>query len=136
MRGQNMHENNKERTRNPDVFACVKAFNNKYGVKQAAFVADYKELVELIHLKRTLIEEEVKEFEDEHGTYMWCLTKRKEIPAELLANLTKELADIIYVVVGYADALHLPLNEVFSRVHESNMTKTKGNRRDDGKILR
>lgn len=50
-------------------------------------------------------------------------------------NLTKELADLVYVVVGMADSLDLPLEEVFRRTHESNMTKN-GGKREDGKLLK
>jgi len=56
-----------------------------------------------------------------------------------LAHLTKELADILYVVYGAAVTFGLPLEEVFNRVHISNMSKLvdgKPLKRDDGKVLK
>ena len=55
------------------------------------------------------------------------------------AHLTKELADILYVVYGAAVTFGLPLEEVFNRVHISNMSKLvdgKPLKRDDGKVLK
>lgn len=56
-----------------------------------------------------------------------------------LENIAKELADIIYIVCGTAASYGIPLNEVFTEVHRSNMTKLvdgKPVRRADGKILK
>lgn len=57
-----------------------------------------------------------------------------------LANLAKELADIIYIVCGTAVSYGIPLDNVFDEVHRSNMEKLgpdgKVNRREDGKILK
>jgi phosphoribosyl-ATP pyrophosphohydrolase len=50
-------------------------------------------------------------------------------------NLTKELSDLIYVAIGTAVTFGLPLEEVFRRTHESNMTKD-GGVREDGKVLK
>jgi predicted HAD superfamily Cof-like phosphohydrolase len=41
-----------------------------------------------------------------------------------IPKLSKELADVLYVCYGFADKLGLPMDEIFSVVHESNMTKT------------
>ena len=55
-------------------------------------------------------------------------------------NLLKELADILYVVYGYAATYGLPIDEAFKRVHESNMSKLgedgKPVYREDGKVLK
>lgn len=55
-------------------------------------------------------------------------------------NLLKELADLLYVVYGYAATYGLPIDEAFKRVHESNMSKLgddgKPLYRDDGKVLK
>ena len=54
--------------------------------------------------------------------------------------LTKELADLLYVVHGTAVAFGLPLEPAFVRVHESNMSKFgddgKPIYREDGKVLK
>jgi predicted HAD superfamily Cof-like phosphohydrolase len=50
------------------------------------------------------------------------------------------LADLIYVAVGTAISLGIPIDDVFAEVHRSNMSKTgpdgKAIRRADGKILK
>ena len=56
------------------------------------------------------------------------------------AALTKELADLIYVTIGFAVTFGLPLVEVFERVHQSNMSKLgedgKPIYREDGKVMK
>lgn len=55
------------------------------------------------------------------------------------AALTKELADLLYVVYGTAITFGLPLDTVFNRVHASNMSKLVDGKplyRDDGKVLK
>jgi len=73
------------------------------------------------------------------------LEEAKEASAELLrpqvdkAALTKELADILYVVYGTAITFGLPLDTVFNRVHASNMSKLVDGKplyREDGKVLK
>jgi len=75
-------------------------------------------------LRFELIMEEVDEFEN---------ATDKE-------NLLKELADILYVVYGYAATYGLPIDAAFKRVHESNMSKLgedgKPIYREDGKVLK
>lgn len=52
----------------------------------------------------------------------------------------KELADLVYVVYGYANVKGWDLDEAVRRVHKSNMSKLdeegKPIRREDGKILK
>lgn len=77
-------------------------------------------------LRLRLLEEEVKEYEQ--GEYN-----------NDLENIAKELADIIYIVCGTAVSYGIPLDKVFTAVHESNMAKLvdgKPIRREDGKILK
>ena len=54
--------------------------------------------------------------------------------------LTKELADLLYVVHGTAVAFGLPLEPAFVRVHQSNMSKLgedgKPIYREDGKVMK
>ena len=55
-------------------------------------------------------------------------------------NLLKELADLLYVIYGYAATYGLPIDAAFKRVHESNMSKLgedgKPIYREDGKVLK
>lgn len=57
-----------------------------------------------------------------------------------LNEIAKECADLIYVAYGLATACGIPMDEVFNKVHESNMSKLDDNgkvlRREDGKILK
>jgi len=54
--------------------------------------------------------------------------------------LTKELADLLYVVYGTAVAFGLPIDPAFNRVHKSNMSKLdtdyKPIKDEDGKVLK
>lgn len=56
------------------------------------------------------------------------------------AHLAKELADLLYVVYQAAVKFEIPIERVFTAVHESNMSKlgTDGKpvRRSDGKVLK
>lgn len=67
---------------------------------------------EVARLRQDLIMEEAAEVWDE-----------LEKPVINKAALTKELADLLYVVHGTAVAFGLPLEPAFVRVHESNMSK-------------
>lgn len=57
-----------------------------------------------------------------------------------IVNLAKELADLIYVVNGFAIEAGIDLDSVFSEVHRSNMSKLgqdgKPIYREDGKVLK
>ena len=53
-----------------------------------------------------------------------------------LPQIAKELCDLIYVTVGTALACGINLDPVWDKVHESNMTKVGGTKREDGKVLK
>ena len=57
-----------------------------------------------------------------------------------LNEIAKEAADLLYVVYGLGYAFGFPMDEVFSEVHRSNMSKLtvdgKVLRRADGKVLK
>lgn len=55
---------------------------------------------------------------------------------ETLPQIAKEMADVIYVVLGTAVSLGIDLDPVFAAVHESNMAKTTGPVRPDGKRMK
>lgn len=82
------------------------------------------------NLRLTLIQEEKNEVEDA------ILDAATE---EDIADIAKELADLVYVVYGTALAYGIPLDKVIEEVHRSNMTKVVDGsviRREDGKILK
>lgn len=91
---------------------------------------------DLMTLRRKLITEEYHEaYEEMHGWF------EGKFSPDLInkANLAKELADILYVVYGAADAFGIPIDEVFAEVHRSNMSKLvdgKPLKREDGKVLK
>lgn len=55
-------------------------------------------------------------------------------------HFAKEIADLLYVTYGLAATYGIPADEVFNRVHESNMSKLGRNGkpvfRNDGKVLK
>ena len=85
----------------------------------------------LFALRNDLVQEEAHEVNEEimargHFTGL-------RYPDEIdKAALTKELADLIYVTIGFAVTFGLPLCEVFERVHQSNMSKLS----EDGKVMK
>lgn len=89
----------------------------------------------LADLRGELIEEEFEEVYKELPNY--DIHKSAEIDK---AALTKELADLLYVTYGMAVTFGLPIDEVFERVHRSNMSKLgddgKPIYREDGKVLK
>lgn len=116
-----------------DHYDAVKAFTVAMGqpVGQEVLSSD----LDLLKMRTKLIEEETKEvvqetlWEDAYGN-----------PKIDRAELTKELADLLYVTYGFAVTFGLPIDEVFERVHRSNMSKLgddgKPIYRDDGKVLK
>ena len=87
---------------------------------------DERDRSALYHLRMRLIDEEALET---HGALLDGLVRinarGKWDTSEYgdLAHLAKELADLLYVTFGTAEALRIPMGEVFRLVHESNMRK-------------
>lgn len=77
----------------------------------------------ILSLRENLIEEETKEV-------------IKALGEHNLANIAKELCDLVYVTLGTAVSLGINLNPIWDAVHKSNMEKAKGPKREDGKILK
>ena len=113
-------------------FDQVKAFTEAMGQPVGEDITkDY----DLMKLRFNLVGEECNEvrqecsWEDAYG-----------VPQINKADLTKELADLIYVTIGFAVTFGLPLCEVFERVHQSNMSKLgedgKPVYREDGKVMK
>jgi predicted HAD superfamily Cof-like phosphohydrolase len=111
---------NKYITKHDKVAAFTRAMGQAY---------DQEPTVETALLRQSLIMEEAKEVSQE--LFRPVIDK---------AALTKELADLLYVVHGTAVAFGLPLDVVFNRVHQSNMSKLgpegKPIYREDGKVLK
>lgn len=105
---------------------CVREFHIAFG-HPVADKPGIPEDKELVMLRERLIEEESREVIDA------CWQGN-------LANIAKELADLIYVIQGMALVYGIPLDEVFEAVHRSNMSKLDENGnvlyREDGKVLK
>ncbi len=94
---------------------------------------------ELLELRQSLLEEEMREVREAYAAIMVEL-HRGTLQRDTLAHFIKELADLQYVLSGYAVAFGLDLEEAFQRVHASNMSKLDDNGkpvyRADGKVLK
>ncbi len=112
------------------VLECHKAM-------EVAVNAPYS--VELLELRRRLINEESAEFSAEIDNLINELKTQNQVSKETVLKMYKELADLQYVVSGTVVSLNIPMEEVFKRVHESNMSKLvdgKPLKRADGKFLK
>ena len=95
--------------------------------------------LDLIDLRMNLIHEEVLELKEAVDDVACRLWYHKAVLPEMRSQILKELADLQYVISGFADAFGLPLQVAFNRVHASNMSKLvdgKPLKRKDGKVLK
>ena len=94
--------------------------------------------VNLLTLRQKLINEETDELNVEINTLIDELKITGTILKETKLKMFKELADLQYVLSGMVVSLGIPMEEVFQRVHNSNMSKLvdgKPLKRADGKFL-
>lgn len=95
--------------------------------------------LEDLRLSLRLIKEEFIELQEIALDISSNFTNQKEITTDQRINLLKELGDLQYVVSRMAVVFGINLQEVFDRIHKSNMTKVeKGVTKDPttGKILK
>ena len=78
---------------------------------------------ELLEARHIILLEEIKELEAEVKQIAKELKETGSINPKTKANLMKEMADVQYVLSGTAITFNLPMEEVFNRVHESNMSR-------------
>ena len=112
------------------VAQCHKAFAQAI---DAPYSAD------LLKLRQKLINEEAQELNIELDTLIRETENGSKPLAETVARMYKELADLQYVLSGMVVSLGIPMEEVFDRVHQSNMSKLvdgKPLKRADGKFLK
>lgn len=62
----------------------------------------------------------------------WSSFLENPLHEENQANLTAEVVDVLYVIMGFAHSQGLPIKEMFDEVHNANMRKMQ----PDGSILR
>jgi NTP pyrophosphatase (non-canonical NTP hydrolase) len=102
-----------------DPFKMVRAFHIMTGQTDSPTpdIGQHRDL------RISLIAEEFKEL-------------RETLDANDVIGVSDALADLLYVVIGSALQWGIPIERVFEEVHRSNMTKTGGAKRADGKILK
>jgi predicted HAD superfamily Cof-like phosphohydrolase len=105
----------------PDMYNDVKQFHDKFNAHIGA--KPKVPTLEVVELRKTLLEEEFHEVMD-------------ALKEENLNEIAKELCDLIVIVCGTAVSYGINLNPVWDLVHKSNMAKTGGGNRTDGKILK
>lgn len=113
--------------RNATREEIVQEFHESFGHPVGVVLPPVGDMNPLLRLRLRLLEEELGELIE--------ACERKPTRYVL-----KELADLQYVLSGFAVTYGLPLNEAFLRVHESNMSKLgedgKPIYREDGKVLK
>ena len=95
--------------------------------------------IDLLTLRQKLINEETSELNIEINSLIEELKTKGSISKETKLKMFKELADLQYVLSGMVVSLGIPMEEVFNRVHNSNMSKLvdgKPIKREDGKFLK
>lgn len=117
-----------EREPERDPTFMVFEFHHKFGLSIAAPWNDLK----VWQRRMGLIMEEYKELFQDWRDLRELLEKGEDPPDELIANILKELCDVLYVVRGAGIDFGLPMPQAFAAVHESNMSKT--GKISDGKL--
>lgn len=116
-------------------YDAVKAFTVAMGQPVGEDITSL-ETGDLLEMRMDLTEEEALEIDAELPGFFTSPTRE----AIDKAAFTKELADLLYVTYGMAVTFGLPIDEVFERVHRSNMSKLdddgKPLYRKDGKVLK
>ena len=95
--------------------------------------------VDVLKLRYKLLNEELEELKIEIDTLCHELETTGTTQIDTRSRMLKELSDLQYVLSGMAISFNLPLEEAFTRVHTSNMSKLvdgKPLKRADGKFLK
>lgn len=95
---------------------------------------------QLVAMRIELMQEEFKEFLNEIVQVQMDLMRGGSVRPETYQAMVKELADLQYVLSGFAVTFGIPLEMIFNRVHASNMSKLgfggKPVYREDGKVMK
>lgn len=89
----------------------------------------------LVHPNPTVVDERTRELRiklihEEFEELKHALTQGD------LGSISKEIADLLYVVYGTAVSHGIDMDPVFREVHRSNMSKVGGYKREDGKWVK
>jgi predicted HAD superfamily Cof-like phosphohydrolase len=108
--------------------------------KAFARPTDQEMTTDLLELRYTLLFEEFEEVKEEIAQALSDIAVYGHVKIKTKGRMLKELADLQYVLSGFADTFGLPLQVAFVRVHKSNMSKLDDGGqpilREDGKILK
>lgn len=102
-----------------DWQAMVREFHKKFGQP----IGDKPQTIEMIRaaFRCVLIQEEFDEL-------------RSAMRSDDLPEIADALVDLLYVTIGAAVEYGIDLGPLFNEVHRTNMAKTGGGTRSDGKI--
>lgn len=98
--------------------------------------------IENVRLRIRLIEEETTELLQDLYWLLHYLERHSDVPMpqplrlRALTAIADDVADVNYVVNGTGVAFGIDGETVFNIVHEANMLKASGPRREDGKQLK
>ena len=87
---------------------------------------------EVLSLREALIDEEYAEVK----AALAALRAHADPSPGDLTDLASELVDLLYVTYGALSALGVPTEDVFAAIHDANMLKLTGPKREDGKQLK
>jgi predicted HAD superfamily Cof-like phosphohydrolase len=104
-----------------DEQSMVEAFHCKFDIVVRTTPTELNE--ETKHLRVRLIQEEFDEL-------------KEAMASGNLAEVAKELADLLYVTYGTAVSYGIDMEPVFREVHRSNLSKIGGHKRADGKWVK
>lgn len=113
-----------------DFVGMILQFHHKYRHGQASFPRIPND--ETVDLRYKLIEEEMSET---LGALRDIMNKTPANEIELLTELADGIADSMVVLIGTAISFGIPIEEVFTEVHRSNMTKST-EKNDYGKTIK
>ena len=117
-----------------DIQADVREFMQAMG-QELPVSPQLFPMAELLRLREDLIEEEAEEtLAALRDPALWQGDPNERI--RILAEIADGVADLIYVAVGTTLALGIDLDEVWEEVQRTNMAKTTGPVREDGKRLK
>ena len=87
---------------------------------------------EALALREALIDEEYAEVK----AAIAALRTQGSASATDLTDLASELVDLLYVTYGALSAIGVPTEQIFGAIHDANMLKLTGPKREDGKQLK
>lgn len=114
----------------------LKEFHDKFLRDRDLGVVGDGKISETVDKRKRLIQEETAEVSEALDDYWkWTFYSNNGYTVQdtvdrIRQHLAKELADLLYVVYGTAEEFNISIEEVFKRVHESNMSKVW----DDGTV--